>query len=212
MTVETFSDDLYIVKQDMRPGWFCTVLVLFGKENIGIIDTGYENTPEEYVFPLIKEKGRSLDEINLVVNTHRDGDHIRGNQAFRDGTKATITAHELEKEGISVLDTTYTGGDILEIGDRKFKVIHTPGHRPGAVCLLDENDKLLVTGDSVCGEREDLVRMDPNIYIESLKGLLNLDVETMIMSHPFQPAGKHILKEKEIPKMIKASIKIAEKL
>ena len=212
MSVEKYADDLFVVKQDMRPGWFCTVLVLFGKDKIGIIDTGYENTPGDYVFPMIKEKGRSLDEINLVVNTHRDGDHIKGNQAFRDNPNTVIMAHELEEEGIPVLDKTYKSGDILEIGDRNFKVIHTPGHRPGAVCLLDEKEKLLVTGDSVCGEREDLIRMDKEIYIKSLKGLLDLDVDQMIMSHPFQPAGKYILKGKEIEEMIKASIEIAEKL
>ena len=211
MNVDKFADDLYIVKQDMRPGWFCTVLVVFGKEKIGVIDTGYENTPEDYVFPLIKEKGRTLAEINLVVNTHRDGDHIKGNQTFRDKTNAKIVAHELEEEAISVLDDTYTSGEVLEIGDRKFKAIHTPGHRPGAVVLLDEENNVLVTGDSICGEREDLIRMDKEVYIKSLKGLLNLDIEHMIMSHPFQPAGKHILVGSEIPDMIKASIEVAEK-
>ena len=86
------------------------------------------------------------------------------------------------------------------------------GHRPGAVCLFDEANKLLITADSVCGTREDLIRMGKEIYIRSLKGLLGLDVEHMIMSHPFQPAGKNILNGSEVKEMIKASIDIAEKL
>jgi glyoxylase-like metal-dependent hydrolase (beta-lactamase superfamily II) len=210
MSMDTFANDIFIVKKDMRPGWYYSVLVVFGKDRIGVIDTGFENTLEEFVLPLIKEKGRDPSEINLVVNTHRDGDHVKGNQSFKDKTDATIMAHILEAEAIPLVDKTFKEDDVLHIGDRSFRVIHTPGHRPGAVCLLDEANKLLVTADSVCGEREDLIRMDKEIYIKSLTGLLNLEVDHMIMSHPFQPAGKNILQGTEINEMIKASIEIAE--
>jgi glyoxylase-like metal-dependent hydrolase (beta-lactamase superfamily II) len=209
--VEVF-DDLYVVTQDMRPGWYCSVFVVLGEDNIGIVDTGYENTLMDYVFPLIQEKGRSLDEVDLIVNTHRDGDHIKGNDVFKEKTGAPIVAHSLAAEAIPSLDRTMEDGDVLKLGDRLFKVIHTPGHRPGAVCLLDEEHKVLITGDSVCGEREDLIRMDKNIYIESLRRLLELDIDMMLMSHPFKPAGKNILKGDEIGEMIRASIGIAEKL
>ncbi len=212
MSSDTFSDDIFIVGKDMRPGWYYSVLVLFGKDRIGVIDTGFENTFDDLVIPLIKEKGRTPSEINLVVNTHRDGDHVKGNQSFKDKTGATIMAHKLEAEAIPLVDKTFKEDDVLHIGDRSFKVIHTPGHRPGAVCLFDEENKLLITADSVAGDRKDLIRMDKEVYIKSLKGLLDLDVEHMIMSHPFQPAGKNILEGSEISEMIKASIEIAEKL
>ena len=208
--VEVF-DDLFVVTQDMRPGWYCSVFVVFGENSIGIVDTGYENTPTDYVFPLLKAKGRSPDEVDLIVNTHRDGDHIRGNDVFKENTGALIVAHSLAAEAIPSMDKTMEDGDVLRLGDRQFKVIHTPGHRPGAVCLLDEDHKVMITGDSVCGEREDLIRMDKGIYIESLKKLLELDVEVMIMSHPFKPAGKNILRGEEIEEMIRASIGIAER-
>ena len=91
-------------------------------------------------------------------------------------------------------------------------MIHTPGHRPGAVCLYDEGRRLLLTGDSVCGTRENLIRMDKHIYIESLQRLLGLDVETMIMSHPFGPPGKDILRGDEARQMIEASIEIAKNI
>ena len=212
MSMDTFADDIFIVKKDMRPGWYYSVLVVFGKDRIGVIDTGFETTLEEFVVPLIKGKGRDPSEINLVVNTHRDGDHVKGNQSFKDNTDATIMAHILEAEAIPLVDKTFKEDDVLHIGDRGFKVIHTPGHRPGSVCLLDEANKLLITADSVCGEREDLIRMEKEIYIKSLTGLLDLDVEHMIMSHPFKPTGKNILKGSEIGEMIRASIEIAEKI
>lgn len=211
-SVEKYAEDLYVIRQDMRPGWYCSVLVFFGEENIGIVDTGYENTPVDYIFPLIREKGRELNEVNLVVNTHRDGDHIRGNIVLKENTGAEIAVHKLEADAVPSAVKMLEDGDIVKLGDREFLVILTPGHRPGAICLFEKKQRLLITGDSICGEREDLIRMNKQIYIDSLKMLLEYDADVMIMSHPFKPAGKNILKGREIGEMIEASIEIAENL
>jgi len=194
----------------MRSGWTCNVVLVFGGDAIGVVDTGYENTPEDYVFPLIEGQGRRLDEVSLIVNTHRDGDHIQGNAVFKERTGAPIAIHELEMEAVPTADIKL--GDDVTLGDRTFKILHTPGHRPGAICLYDESSKLLLTGDSVCGTRENLIRMDRDVYIESLKGLLELDVDLMIMSHPFGPPEKDVLRGDEAKQMIQASIEIAENL
>jgi glyoxylase-like metal-dependent hydrolase (beta-lactamase superfamily II) len=204
------TNDIFVVRQEMRPGWFCNVTIVLGEDKIGIVDTGYENTPKDFVFPLIMEQGRSLDEVSIIINTHRDGDHIRGNQVMKEGTGAPIAIHELEMEAVPTADIKL--GNKVSLGDRILKVIHTPGHRSGAICLYDEASKILLTGDSVCGTREDLIRMDKNIYINSLRGLLEYDVELMIMSHPFGPLGKDILKGDEPKQMIEASLEIAQKL
>ena len=208
--VEEVMGDILVVRQEMRSGWTCNVVLVLGEEEIGVVDTGYEDTGEALVFPAIEGRGRRLDEVSLIVNTHRDGDHIRGNASFKERTGAPIAAHELEMEAIPTADIKL--GDEVALGDRTFRVIHTPGHRPGAVCLYDEAGKLLLTGDSVCGTRENLIRMDKDIYIESLRGLLDLDVETMIMSHPFGPPEKDVLMGDEVKQMIEASIEIAENL
>jgi glyoxylase-like metal-dependent hydrolase (beta-lactamase superfamily II) len=208
---EQIYDDLFQVKHEMRPGWYCIVLIFFGEENIGIVDTAFEETIRDLVFPLIKEKGRKIQEVNLVINTHRDGDHIKGNKVFTKLTNAIIATHRLEAPAITEATRILEDGDTVTLGDRSFKVIHTPGHRPGAICLFQKETGLLITDDVVCGTREDLIRMDKELYISSLRILEKLDVNTMIMSHPFLPAGKNILREEEIAAMLKESIKIAEK-
>lgn len=100
----------------------------------------------------------------------------------------------------------------VKLGNREFKVVHTPDHRPGSICLYDQKNRTLITGDSVCGDRTDLIRMDKNIYISSLRKLLDLDIKDLIMSHPFKPLGKSILTGNEPKDMIQESIDIAEKL
>ena len=210
--MDKIADDLYFIKQPIREGWFSGVILVLGKSKIGLVDTGFENTPADYIFPLIKDLGRRSEEIEYVVNTHRDGDHIGGNEAIKKTTGAKIAVHELEIEAVNTADIRLKDGDMVELGDRRFKVIHTPGHRPGSICLYDHENHTLVTGDSVCGERRDLIRMDKEIYIESLKKLLDLDIRVMIMAHPFQPQGKSTLTGKEPEEMIRASISIAERL
>jgi glyoxylase-like metal-dependent hydrolase (beta-lactamase superfamily II) len=40
-------------------------------------------------------------------------------------------------------------GDVLDLGDRRFTVLHTPGHTAGSVCLFEERTGLLFSGDAV---------------------------------------------------------------
>lgn len=210
--VEKVADDLYFVQQPIREGWFCGVLVVLGTEKIGLVDTGFENTPVDYIFPLLQELERRPEDIMYVINTHRDGDHVGGNMVVKEKTKTKIAIHELEAEAVETAEIKLTDGDLIELGDRTFNVIHTPGHRPGSICLYDGSNELLVTGDTVCGDRTDLIRMDKEIYIRSLKKLLSLNIEVLVMSHPFKPLGKSILTGNETSEMIQASIGVAEKL
>lgn len=39
-------------------------------------------------------------------------------------------------------------GDVIDLGGRELRVLHTPGHSPDALCLFDERDGLLLTGDT----------------------------------------------------------------
>ena len=210
--VEKITDDAFMIKYPTRPNWFVTILVFLGKNNIGLVDSGFENAPKEYVFPLIKELGRSLDEINYVVYTHRDRDHTQGIKAIREHTKASIAAHELEVEAIQDVDIELKDGDTLELGERRFNILHLPGHRPGAIGLYDLESLLLISGDVICGDRVDLIRMDKEIYIASLRKLLDLEINLLLMGHPFKPLGKAILTGGEAKEMIEASILIAERL
>jgi len=206
--VERIADDLYLVKHPFADG-FVGVTVVLGKHKIGLVDTGFEGTPVNYIFPFLRELGRRPEEINFVVNTHRDGDHVGGNRAIKKKTKAKIAIHEFDAEIVETVDFKLKDEDVVELGEREFKVIHTPGHTPGSICLYDQKNYTLVTGDSVCGERSELIRMDKKIYISSLKKLLNLKIKVLIMAHPFRPLGKSILVGEKPREMIYASLTCA---
>jgi len=210
--IEKIADDLYFVKYVHREGSFVGITVVFGRRKIGLVDTGFEATVIDGLFPFIRELGRSLEEIDLVVNTHRDGDHVQGNKIIKEKTKAKIAIHNLDAEAVEFVDAKLKDGDQVELGDRKFEIIHTPGHTPGNICLYQKENQLLIAGDSLCGDRVDLIRMDKDTYINSIKRLLDLNVRLLIQSHPRKPFEKAVLVNEEPREMMLASISLAEKL
>jgi glyoxylase-like metal-dependent hydrolase (beta-lactamase superfamily II) len=105
----------------------------------------------------IEKKGLKL---KCIINTHGHGDHISSNRRF----KAPVYIHRLDADflGSSELNMSAAFGvaiksppasrlledsDIIEIGNLKLKVIHTPGHTPGSISLL--SDGIVFTGDTL---------------------------------------------------------------
>ena len=138
-----------------------------GSERAALIDTGI-NRPDA------RRIAESLTDLPLIlINTHADPDHISGNGAFdrfymSPAEEPNYRAHGGTGELIPVRE-----GDVIDLGDRPLRVIDIPGHTPGSIALLDERNRVLVSGDTVqdhkifmFGERRDLDR-----YIESLRHL-----------------------------------------
>ncbi|MCJ7632041.1 MBL fold metallo-hydrolase [Candidatus Bathyarchaeota archaeon] len=208
--VEKIADDLYVLKYVHYDGSFVGVTIVIGKKKIGLVDAGFEATPANSLFPFLKELGRSPNEIDLLVNTHRDRDHVEGSKVIREKTKANVAIHELDADAVEVANITLKDGQIVELGDRRFEVIHAPGHTPGNICLYQKENKLLITGDTLCGEAVNLIRMDKDIYVNSIKKLLQLDVKLLIQSHPHEPFRKVVLVDEEPKEGMRASIAYAE--
>lgn len=161
-----------------------------------LVDTG-TGTNEDYLISQIEKQGIKREDISLVVNTHCHFDHIGGNHFFEN---AEIAVHELDAISIRNEDTLGTTGtafgfddvnnsrvDIeLKDGDeiRGFKIIHTPGHTSGGICLWDGVN--LISGDTVFSHggvgRTD-IGGDWNDLKESVLKLTNLDVVNLLPGH-----------------------------
>jgi len=103
-----------------------------------VIDPG--GSPKK-IAGAIKEKGLTL---SAIVHTHGHWDHTAGSDALQKLTGAPLFRHPDEPksgmfhrarsaDGIKVQDLA--DGQELKIGGLTFKVIHTPGHSPGSICL-----------------------------------------------------------------------------
>ena len=125
--------------------------------------------------------------INKIILTHSHYDHVQKADELASKTNAAVYFHEDDGNEIkrairnpNIKLHKLKDNDEIKLGKIKIKVIHTPGHSPGAVCLLFESR--LITGDTLFVNaigRTDLPGGDALKLFESLQNLkkLNDDVE-----------------------------------
>ena len=72
-------------------------------------------------------------------------------------------------------------GDVVDLGDRQFEVIHTPGHSPGSIMLFEKETQILFSGDVIYDGP--LIEVDIPTYIETMKRILDLPVRVVHGGH-----------------------------
>lgn len=147
-----------------------------------VIDAGGE---PDSILALLDNKGLKLE---LIIATHGHFDHLEGIRRLKEKTGARFLMHQADLFGLKTTDTPQPDGflsdsDIFKVGGLKFEVLHTPGHSPGGICLYNEKEKTLFSGDTLFQGtygRVDLPFSDETAMISSLKRLLKLPPETMV--------------------------------
>jgi len=101
------------------------------------------------------------------------------------------------------VDRVLKDGDNIEGDGCNLKVIETPGHAKGAICLFDEDAKILFSGDTVFPDndmpRTDLKSSEPQMLKDSYEKLASLDIESIYPGH-----GKEIMEKNYIRKIMKS--------
>jgi hydroxyacylglutathione hydrolase len=130
--------------------------------------------------------------LKLIVSTHGHWDHIGDNAVVAEHTGAEIAVHALDRERLtdpqplwapfeivpSVPAVDLAEGGLIRFGDVRLRVLHTPGHTEGSVCLLAEDEALLYSGDTLFSGgwgRVDLPGGDPADMATSIARLAALE-------------------------------------
>ncbi len=147
-----------------------------------IIDPGFDREGEAK--KVLKEVDQRGLRVRYIVNTHGHSDHVSGNGIIKKATGASILIHEedapmlaqgsLGFPGVSPpADKTLQDNDTIKIGEVTLKVLHTPGHSMGSICLLGED--AVFTGDTLFAGsigRTDLPGSSHQEILRSLKNKL----------------------------------------
>lgn len=167
---------------------------------------------ESRLLDLLQAKDISL---RYIVNTHGHADHTCGNDTLRQATGAKVVMHSLDDEffqqpetrqwtemmgfcAAKPADIRVQDGDRLSVGNLSMRFIHTPGHTPGACCILIDGN--LFTGDTLfvgAVGRTDLPGASLPQLLESLKSkIMPLPPETVIWpGHDYGDAPKSTVKD-----------------
>lgn len=164
-----------------------------------------ENTSEAMVIDPGDEPDRIMDvikknkfKVTTIVCTHAHFDHVGVIDDIQRATGAKILINEGDKElyikvkdqaalwGFDLGDMPFPDGflnegDALRVGGLSFKVMHTPGHSPGGICLFGEG--IVISGDTLFQGsvgRTDFHGGDINQLKESFRRLLSLPEETVV--------------------------------
>jgi glyoxylase-like metal-dependent hydrolase (beta-lactamase superfamily II) len=93
-----------------------------------------------------------------------------------------VDAYALRGSGTA---TGVREGDVIDLGDRAFTVLHLPGHTPGSLNILDADAGVLVSGDVVYegGLIDGCIGSDVAAYRRTMERLLGIDVDRVLPGH-----------------------------
>ncbi len=157
----------------------------------------------EHLRICLGELGLAPENVDLVLLTHEHTDHAGCVPLF--SPTALVAAHALAANKIVLqddfvmlsrafdldsnpfrVDICFEGECMLELGDYRLRVLHTPGHTSGSICLYEPDHRLLFTGDTVmAGGAMGGIFGSGNIsdYIATLKRLTTLRVDEFYPGH-----------------------------
>jgi hydroxyacylglutathione hydrolase len=144
MLVETFPVGMLYTN--------CYVASCLKTKEALIIDPGLEYTQEATsINNYIAKEGLK---VKFIINTHGHDDHIKGDTVFQEKYKVPLCIHQLDEHYLdevgfkpSVPNFLLNAGSQIVCGNETLKVLHTPGHTQGSICLIGE--KLVFTGDTL---------------------------------------------------------------
>lgn len=156
-----------------------------------LLDTGIGVPKWAENLPIGLRELSHTDQFGKIVLTHAHQDHIGG---VKDVTRLFGQLEVLKKPWPAAGPDDAAGTPITEIGDdatvgvegATLRAVFTPGHAPDHLCYYLSEEKALFTGDVVLGAGTTIIpdeTGDLGQYMDSLRRLLELDVETIYPAH-----------------------------
>ena len=169
-----------------------TNCVVVGEDELLVVDPGAEDEAElehlfEHIDHLLALRGR----VTAVLLSHSHPDHTGGAARLAERYNAPIWAHpETARQVALPVSRHLADGDIIRLaGDPDWEVLclHTPGHDPGHLALLERSTRTLLAGDLVANPGTIVISPDfegdMNLYLESLNRVIGEDFNFMIPAH-----------------------------
>jgi len=195
--------------------WGANVFLLVGND-LTLVDTGFKGR-STHILKEVRRLGYSPSDIANIIITHHHADHAGSLAALKNVTQAKVIAHPTDAPYIDgrlpqpgparpqwlskiltplhrlwaatpvAVDILVNDGDELPILGG-IKVIHTPGHTPGSICLFLQKERVVIVGDVLAHRRRlslpsKAFTVDIAQEINSVKRVASLDFDIICFGH-----------------------------
>ena len=208
--LQRFSDDITLIREPyVLGGAFTNMWQVRGRDHDLLLDSGMG------VLSLRKHVAELTEKSVICVASHTHFDHIGGHHEFEhrvvhESEAAILTSADPEDTvlagyaehafdalpyaGFDPDEYKITGaaptrlvtdGDIVDLGNRHFEVIHLPGHSPGSISLWEAATSTLISGDVVTEGAllDELYHSNSDDYVRSLERIRDLPVDIVHPGH-----------------------------
>lgn len=218
-TIDQIDEKTYIISEYKH--WEEThCYLLIGKQKALLIDTGLG------IRNIYEEVRKLTDKPIIAIATHIHWDHIGGHKYFPTfyahkkeldwltgsfpltevAVKNMLSDHcelplEFNIDEYKIFQGTPTkfieDNDIIDLGERIVKAIHTPGHSPGHLCFFEEETGYFFSGDLIYKGTlfANYPSTDPQSYLLSLRKIANLPVKHIFPGHHKLDISPEIIRE-----------------
>jgi glyoxylase-like metal-dependent hydrolase (beta-lactamase superfamily II) len=198
--------------------------LLVDGDEITLVDAGHVGSGR-VLRKYLARIGRSMEHITRIVCTHGHPDHIGGVHEIAALSGAEVLLHPADSERlrirlreviahfspgpiVALLTRAPSHANPIEDGDELpslggLRVLHTPGHTPGSVCLYSPERRFVIVGDLLQRVKGKVTL--PNYFFtddmaearRSIGRLADLDVETILFSHypPYRENARETLRQ-----------------
>jgi len=181
-------------------GIFLTNSYIVGDEDT---NEGILIDPGEQVDEVLSEIEKSGLKITKIVNTHTHIDHVVGVQKAKEALGVKFYLHPEEEPVLQALpesamrfpqfgeveipeiDGYIEEGDEIEIGSLKAKVLHTPGHTWGSICLVIDDQ--VISGDTLFAGSVGRVDLTGGTSMRDLVGSIKAKLMALPDSYAVHP-------------------------
>lgn len=205
------DDDITFIKEPfVDPFLSCNIWHVRGRDSDMLVDSGLGVVSLREQVPLVTEKSclavashthfdhvgchhefpeRAVhrDEADILANPTRANTIVDGYVTDGIYSKMPPGDYSSAEYGIKSAPATrlLEAGDVIDLGDRQFEVIHTPGHSPGGIMLFEKETQILFSGDTIYDGVliDDAYHSDIAVYIATMKRIHDLPVRVVHGGH-----------------------------